>query len=97
MGNRNPEAQSKHDQKVKEIADAYKSESYEVYADIKGYGQPHKRNGYIPDVVAKKNGKEIIIEVETSDSIKTDKEQQNAFRRYANARSNVTFKIEMAD
>jgi len=99
MSVRLAEAQTKHDNKVKEIADSYHSTGYEVYADhVQGrYGKPLERNGHIPDVVAKKvdgNKKlteEIIVEVETKDSVDSEEAvaQRNAFEAYARGNPSI--------
>jgi len=96
MANRTPEKQTKHDKKVEEQANYYVRKEYKVWADLKGWGMPAKRNGFRPDVVAKSNVKEIIVEVETEDSINSDKDQISAFREYAKSRPNVEFKLVMA-
>ena len=96
MANRTTERQTKHDKKVSEEANDYANKGYKVWADLKGWGMPSERNGYRPDVVAKSSVKEIIVEVETDDSIETDKDQISAFKKYAEARPNVEFKLVMA-
>jgi hypothetical protein len=41
-----------------------------IYADVPGMGQPAKRGDYIPDVVAHRSGKPLVIaEAETADTI----------------------------
>ncbi len=82
---RGQSGQSKHDQKVREVAKDYKARGYDVSADIPGYQQPLSIGGYKPDVVAKKSGQETIIEVEMPDSANSarDINQQEAFRRAA--------------
>lgn len=96
MAKRDSIQQSKHDQKVEEEAIKYKEQGYDVWADIQGWSQPALRNNHCPDVVAKKTQKEIIIEVETEDSIETDTEQIESFKRYASARPNTEFKLVIA-
>jgi len=82
---RGKHSQSKHDRKVREIAKDYKLRGYDVSADISGYPQPPTTGGYRPDVVAKKSGRETIVEVETPDSVNSPRDiaQQNAFRQAA--------------
>ena len=47
------------------------SEGYKVSADHIGYpnGIPEEYKGYIPDIVAKKDDKELIFEAETEKSL----------------------------
>ena len=90
---------SKHDNKVKQIAKQLEREGYTVQADISGYETPDGigKNNYIPDIVAKKTSSIKIIEIETQSSLKTDKDQQEAFRRSAAQSRGTSFNIEVAD
>ena len=90
---------SNHDKKVEQIAKRLESEGYTVQADISGYETPDGigKNNYIPDIVATKTSSTKIIEVETQRSLKTDKDQQEAFRRSAAQSRGTTFDIEIAD
>lgn len=98
MTYRTVEKQSIHDKKVKEIADNYRGRAWTTKADLSGYEKPDNIYGHIPDVQAILSNKwEEIVEVETRDSIETDKDQHEAFRRYANQRPYTEFKIIMAD
>ncbi|MBD3317667.1 MAG: hypothetical protein GF344_17915 [Chitinivibrionales bacterium] len=79
-----------HDYMVRELISYLKSNGYTgIEADITGYNQPalvyweSNRNGHIPDVVAQKNGKVTIFEIETvsdmaSDHSKSQRELFNA-------------------
>lgn len=97
MASRTPERQSTHNKKVREEAQKYDNKGYKVYADhLEKWGRPQPRNGYIPDVVAKKAGKEIITEVETEESVKEDQDQIEAFERYAREHANVKFELVIA-
>jgi len=42
-----------------------------------------KIGGFVPDLIAKKGNGEIIKEIETKDTNERDKEQQEAFKKYA--------------
>jgi len=83
---------SKHDKSVLRSANWYKNEGYKVKADVKGYNQPKEIKGFIPDVIAKKGKKEVILEIERPRSNEKDKEQQEAFKEYAEMKSNRQFK-----
>ena len=75
------------------MADRLKNQGYDVDADVDGYTQPSTINGYRPDVIAVKDGKTKIIEIETPDSVDStrDKKQQNAFRKAADKNSDTSF------
>ena len=75
--------QSKHNQRVKRIAGGYRSQGWNVKADIKGSSAPRTIYGRQPDVIAVKGKKMRIIEVETKASMKKDCSQRNAFKRFA--------------
>jgi hypothetical protein len=82
---RSKTSQSKHDSKVLTEAKKLKREQYDVSADIAGYKKPPSRGGYRPDILATKGNKEVIIEVETPDSVDSPRDiaQQGAFHRVA--------------
>jgi Holliday junction resolvase len=85
-----------HDKNVRSIAKKLEKKGYEVKADISGFKTPDGigKNGRIPDVVAEKNGRKKIIEVETSKSLVTDKKQQATFERSASHQKKTTFQIK---
>ena len=98
MVQRTPQRQSVHDQKVEEIARGYINRGWATKADLAGHSKPDTIYGYIPDVQAVLSNKwEEIVEVETPESLDTDKDQHRAFKRYANERQNTEFKIEVTD
>lgn len=93
---RSSKSQNAHDNKVKAIAKDLKKDGYIVKADLPGYSKPDPigKDRRIPDIQAQKRGRTKLIEVETKDSLSTDRKQQSTFRRSAAHRSNTTFKIE---
>lgn len=95
MANRAPKRQSRHDQVVKRETQKLERDGWKVKADIPGFDQPtpigQKRR--IPDIEAAKSGRVRLIEVETPESLDTDREQQSTFRRSAAQRPNTTFKV----
>lgn len=97
MARRTPGNQTKHDRKAGQIAQSYRRDNWYVKADISGYSQPSLINGRRPDVHATKQGITHIIEVETPDTVDTDKDQHDAFRRYANQRPNTEFFLKVTD
>lgn len=79
---RNEESQTKHDQLVKELAREYLDKGFVVKADLDGYERPGMIRGYEPDIVAVQGDQTKIVEVETEDTLKTERAegQQEAFR-----------------
>jgi Holliday junction resolvase len=98
MVNRSKKQQSKHDRKVRQLANQLKNEGWQVQADLPGYDQPGPigKKKRIPDILAKKAGAERIIEVETSETINSDKDQHSTFRRRAGQKPRTKFEIEEA-
>lgn len=83
MNKQTKTGQRKHDASVLRSAEWYKNNGYKVKADLPNYAKPKKIGGFIPDLIAKKGKKEIIGEIETKKSNEADKEQQDAFKKYA--------------
>ena len=92
MKKRTKIGQKKHDEGVKRSAEWYKKQGFKVKSDLPGEKKPKKIGGFIPDIIAKKGAAEVIIEIETKQSANTDKEQQQAFRDYANKNRNRNFR-----
>ena len=92
MTKRSKRQQTKHDQAVQKSAEYYEKQGYDVQADISGYEKPETINNRRPDVIAKKGVDEVILEVETKDSVGKDKAQQKAFEDYADAHKNARFR-----
>jgi len=93
-------SQSEHDEIVKKVAEALVESDYkDVKADIDNYDTPAEiawkktNKGHIPDVRGKKD-KEVIVEVETDDSINDDHTagQWKLFSAYA-SQFNAEFMI----
>lgn len=96
MAKRSSNQKSKHDKKVKQIAQKLINEGWQVQADLLGYDKPDPIGKYkkIPDIRARKAGAEHIIEVETPETIQSDKKQHETFRRSAAQKPRTTFKLE---
>ena len=96
---RNKGSQSKHDGRVRRLAEKLERQGYDVQADVSGFPQPDTIGGYRPDVVAKKPGERKVIEVETRDSVGSarDEGQRKAFREAAERSKKTTFRREIAD
>jgi len=98
MAKRSSQQQTKHDRKVRQIAQKLKSERWAVQADLAGYDKPDPvgKDKHIPDIRATKAGAERLIEVETPETMQSDKKQHETFRRSAAQKPRTTFKIEEA-
>jgi hypothetical protein len=92
MNKRTKIGQKKHDESVLKSAEWYKKHGFITKADLQGWDKPKKIGGFIPDLIAKKGKKEIILEVETKDTAKLDTEQQKAFKKYSEREEGRTFK-----
>jgi len=95
---RDTNAQAKHDAKVKEMAQELEKQGFHVKADIEGYEQPGTIRGLRPDIMATKGRDTRIIEVETEDTLKSERDQaqQEAFRQEADENKHTTFKKRVA-
>ncbi len=98
MAKRKSKQASKHDKKVRQIAQQLKKDGWNVKADLSGFDKPDPigKKGHIPDISATKAGAERIIEVETKDTLQSDKKQQATFRRRAAQKPRTSFRIEEA-
>lgn len=96
---RSKRSQSKHDARVRQLAERLDRQGYDVQADVRGFPQPDTIDGYRPDLVAKKPGERKVIEVETPDSVGSarDEVQRRAFRQAAEGSKKTTFRQEIAD
>jgi hypothetical protein len=95
MTKRSTRQQTKHDRGVQKSAEFYEKQGFKVAADIKDYSKPNSINGRRPDVIATKGKREIIVEVETKDSIGKDKGQQQTFQTYADKHNNTRFRTKV--
>lgn len=85
---RTSQEQSKHDKKVKKLAQKLDRKGYSVKADVEGYPQPDSvgyKNPRIPDIYATGHGWKRMIEVETESSLhtKTAQNQHDKFRQWS--------------
>ena len=83
MSKRGKGGKSRHDKSVSKSAEWYENQGYKVKADIEGWDKPKTIGGYRPDLIAKKGKKEVILEVETPQTVKKDYKQWQAFKEYA--------------
>jgi hypothetical protein len=91
--------QSTHDRRVRQEAERLRRNGWNVRADLPGYRKPYPigQGGVTPDVEAVKSGRRKLIEVETPNSVKADKDQHSTLCRSAAQKSNTTFKIVVTD
>ena len=77
--------QEYHDTGVMNVAQQVIQKGWPVvYSDLPGNAKPPTIMGYIPDVYAKSNQQELIVEVETNDSRNDTHSisQQTAFKKW---------------
>ena len=86
---------STHDRKVREIARDLDRQGYKVRADVRGREKPRPITSkrLVPDIEANRDGRTLIVEVETPLSEVTDKEQLKAFARHARRKADTTFRL----
>ena len=86
---------STHDRKVREIARTLDKQGYKVRADVRGREKPKPIGSrkLVPDIVATRGGRRLIVEVETPSSLPRDKEQLKTFARHAGQRANTTLRV----
>lgn len=66
-------------------------------ADLLGFDRPAPigKYGRIPDIEAVKGRRRELVEVETPETLKSDKDQQATFRRHAAHKGDTKFRIEV--
>jgi hypothetical protein len=79
---RTKSGQARHDKKVAHRLDYYKKLGATfIRADLPGKSKPPKIKGRIPDIYVRINGRLIVEEIETQDTIKTDESQINLLKK----------------
>ena len=91
-------AVSTHDRKVRQIVRELEKQGCTVRADVRGRERPRPVGSerLVPDIEATKDGRRRIIEVETPESLKLDKdhlEKLKGFARHASKDKNISFDI----
>jgi len=84
--------QKRHDDAVLGSVEWYEGQGFKVKADLPEYDQPKKIGGFIPDWIARKGNKEIVGEVETTDSNRLDEDQHKAFQEYTDRKQSRKFR-----
>jgi len=95
--NRTRTSQLKHDRKVSELALNLLGKGYQVWAEVPEFPNPPTVLGYTPDIKARKLSQEIIIEVETLDSLDTARaqKQHDAFISATREKQNLQYRREI--
>lgn len=79
MAKRGTNAQQAHDVAVQELAERYRAEGWDVWADVDGWPTPPSIEGRRPDILTRDGDARLIIEVETERG--ADTAQHERFRR----------------
>ena len=90
------ENQTAHDVCVDKLARRLSLDGWMVEAQVSGWPKPAYIGEFIPDIRARRNDSTMIIEVETEDTIISDADQQDAFRRHAAENPGVAFFLYLA-
>ncbi len=90
------ENQTAHDRCVDKLARRLSLDGWMVEAHVSEWPKPAYIGEFIPDIRARRNDSTMIIEVETEDTIISDADQQDAFRRYAAEKPGAAFFLYLA-
>lgn len=96
---RTKEGQKRHDEGVIAVAaELLRSGWSTVYADLPGKAKPPQIGDYVPDVYGRHGIAEIVIEVETTDTVNTPhaEVQRNTFSVWARQSLNRKFQVRIA-
>jgi len=91
MTKRSNRNQTCHDISVLRRASGLEANGWKVKADVSGFSRPLILNGSRSDIDATKGKRRRIIEVETQDIKRKDRQQHKNLRNYANSHKNTTF------
>ena len=91
MFKRSARNQTCHDISVLRRASGLQANGWKVKADISGFPKPSTLNGSRPDIDATKGKRRRIIEVETQDTKRKNRQQHKNLRNYANSHKNTRF------
>lgn len=95
MLKRTKTGQKQHDLEVLRWAEQKKKEGFSVEADLPKWPRPSKVEGNIPDAFASKGRIKKILEVETPDTLKSDKQQRSGFRKWSATSENKSFQVKV--
>ena len=78
---------------MREVARTLEKQGYKVRADVRGRDKPKTIGSKRPDIEATRNGRRLIVEVETPASLAKDKEQLKTFARHAGQKADTTLRV----
>ena len=90
------ENQATHDVCMDKLARRLSLDGWMVEAHVSGWPKPAYIGEFMPDIWARRNDGTMIIAVETEDTIISDADQQDSFRRYAAENQGAAFFLYMA-
>ena len=90
------ENQLVHDGCVESLARRLSLDGWMVEAHIRGWPKPAYIGEYMPDIRARRDEDTWVIEVETEDTLISDADQQETFRRHAVETSGTVFMLYLA-
>jgi hypothetical protein len=84
-------------ERIKEWAELYKKQYYLVHANLEGWGKPTVIKGHVPDIMASKVLKKLIVQVETHYTMDLEEAQKRkkAFEQWAKEAPNREFLIDV--
>ena len=82
--------------KVAQLARKYVKQGYDVFADLPEYRPPHEIEGFMPDLIVRKGNETIIIEVATSESLRSS-DKAVRLAEYGSRYPNVRFDLVLAN
>ncbi len=90
------ENQVAHDRCVESLARKLSLDGWMVEAHVSGWPKPAYIGEHMPDIRARRDGDTRVIEVETEDTLLSDADQHEAFRRYSAETPGVVFMLYLA-
>ena len=90
------ENQAVHDRCVESLARRLSLDGWMVEAHVSAWPKPAYIGEFMPDIRARRDGSTRVIEMETMDTLISDADQQDAFRRYAAETPGVVFMLYLA-
>lgn len=79
MAKRGANGQRAHDMAIEELAEQYRDEGWDVWADVDGWPTPPSIRGRRPDILTRDGAARLIVEVETERG--ADTAQHKRFRQ----------------